>query len=97
MRKSHDSRSPFSLFSTPTNRTRGTALLNQTTKAGDQQQSLDAALFHLLPPHRQLLRPQHVCRRGGGELSQVPPAPGGGGGQEARGETPAADGKKEEK
>lgn len=65
--------------------------------AGDQQQSVDAAVLHLLPPHRQLLCPQHVRRRGGGELPQVPPAPRGGGGQEARGEAPAAHGKEEEK
>ena len=68
-----------------------------STPAGDQQQPLDAAVFHLLPPHRQLLRPQHVCRRGGGEFPQVPPAPGGGGGQKARGEASAAHGEEEEK
>lgn len=54
-----------------------------STPAGDQQQPLDAAVFHLLPPHCQLLRPQHVCRCGGGELPQVSPAPGSGGGQKA--------------
>lgn len=63
------------------------------TLAGDQQQPMDAAVFHLLPPHCQLLRPQHVCWCGGGELPQVPPAPGGGGGQETRGETSTTHGK----
>lgn len=29
---------------------------------------MDVALLHLLPPDRRLLRAQHVCRRGGGEL-----------------------------
>lgn len=43
---------------------------------------MDAAVLHLLPPHRQLLRAEHVRGRGGGELPQVPTAPGGGGGQE---------------
>ena len=54
-----------------------------STPAGDQQQPLDAAVFHLLPPHRQLLRPQHVCRRRRGELPQVPAGPGRGGGPPA--------------
>uniref|UniRef100_A0A3B3VFR4 Calcium voltage-gated channel subunit alpha1 Ia n=1 Tax=Poecilia latipinna TaxID=48699 RepID=A0A3B3VFR4_9TELE len=44
----------------------------------------------------QLLRPQHVCWRGGGKLPQVSPASGSGGGQETRGEATTADGKKEE-
>ena len=42
-----------------------------------QPQPLDAALLHLLPAHRQLLRAQHVRGRRGGELPQVPAAPGG--------------------
>lgn len=58
---------------------------------------MDAALLHLISPHRQLLRPQHVCGRGGGELPQVPTAPGSGGGQAPRGETPAPDGEEEKK
>ena len=66
------------------------------TTAGDEQQPLDAAVLHLLPAHRQLLRAQHVRGRGGGELPQVPAAPGGGGGPAARGETPAAHGEEEE-
>ncbi len=45
-----------------------------------EPQPLDAALLHLLPAHRQLLRPQYVRRRRGGELPQVPAGPGGGGG-----------------
>lgn len=49
--------------------------------AGDQQQSMDATLLHLLPLDCQFLRPQYVCGCGGGELPQVSPAPGGGGGQ----------------
>ena len=57
---------------------------------------MDAAVFHLLPPHRQFFCPQHVRRSGGGELPQVPPTPGGGGGQEARGEAPASHGKEKE-
>lgn len=48
---------------------------------------LDAAIFHLLSPHRQLLRAQHVCWRGGGKLSQVSAAAGGGGGTAEGGET----------
>lgn len=57
---------------------------------------LDAAVFHLLSPHRQLLRAQHVCWRGGGELSQVSAAAGGGGGASEGGETATALGEKEE-
>lgn len=45
-----------------------------------EPQPLDAALLHLFPAHRQLLRPQHVCRCRGGELPQVPAGPGRGGG-----------------
>lgn len=71
-------------------------LLPVSPQARHQQQPVDAALLHLLPPHRQLLRAQHVRRRGGGELPQVPTAPGGGGGQAARGEASAADGEEEE-
>ena len=47
-------------------------------------------LLHLLPPHRRLLRPQHVCRRGRRELPQVPRGAGGRGadpqGREAQAE-----------
>lgn len=57
---------------------------------------MDAAVFHLLPPHRQLFCPEHVCRSGGGKLPQVPAASGGGGGQEARGKEATAHGEKEE-
>lgn len=45
-----------------------------------EPQPLDAALLHLLPTHRQLLRPQYVRRCRGGELPQVPAGPGRGGG-----------------
>ena len=62
--------------------------------ARKEPQPLDAALLHLLPPHRQLLRPQHVRRRRGGELPQVPAGPGGGGGAPARGEAAEDDGEK---
>lgn len=54
--------------------------------ACEKPQPMDAALLHLLPAHRQLLRPQHVRRRGGGELPQVPAGPGGGGGPPPGGE-----------
>lgn len=43
-----------------------------------EPQPLDAAVLHLLPTHRQLLRPQYVCRGRGGELPQVPAGPGRG-------------------
>lgn len=66
------------------------------TSADNQQQPVDVAVFHLLPSHRELFCPQHVCWRGGGELPQVPSTPGGGGSQEAWGETSAAHGEKEE-
>lgn len=56
---------------------------------------LDAAVFHLLSPHRQLLRAQHVCWRGGGKLSQVSAAAGGGGGAAEGGETTKTLGEKE--
>lgn len=65
--------------------------------AVDQQQSVDAALLHLVPPDRQLLRPQYVRGRGGGELPQVSAAPGSGGGEAQGGEAPASHGKEEEK
>lgn len=53
--------------------------------ACEEPQPLDAALLHLLPPHRQLLCPQYVrwCRCG--ELPQVPAGPGRGGGPPAGG------------
>lgn len=54
--------------------------------ACEEPQPLDAALLHLLPAHRQLLRPQHVRRRRRGELPQVPAGPGGGGGPLTGGE-----------
>ncbi|KAL0190151.1 hypothetical protein M9458_012849, partial [Cirrhinus mrigala] len=60
-----------------------------------QQQPLDAAVLHLLPADRQFLRVEHVCRGGGGELPQVPSAPGGGGGAAAGGETAEAHGEEE--
>ena len=56
---------------------------------------MDAAVLHLLPAHRQLLRAQHVRGRGGGELPQVPAAAGGGGGPAPRGEAAAAPGEEE--
>ena len=65
--------------------------------ANKKQQPLDAAVFHLFPPHRQFLCAQHVCGRGGGKLSQVPPAAGGGGGAAERGETAETAGEEEEK
>lgn len=65
--------------------------------AGDQQQSMDAAVLHLLPLDCQLLRPQHVCGRGGGEFPQMPTAPGGGGGPATGGETTASHGEEEKK
>lgn len=52
--------------------------------ARKEPQPLDAALLHLVPPHRQLLRPQHVRRRRRGELPQVPAGSGRGGGAPAR-------------
>ena len=55
---------------------------------------MDAAVLHLLPAHRQLLRAQHVRGRGGGELPQVQAEPGGGGGAPAGGEEAADDGEK---
>lgn len=63
--------------------------------AGDQQQPVDAAVFHLVPPHSQFLRAEYVRRRGGGELSQVPAAPGGRGGQAEGGEEAQANGEEE--
>ena len=77
------SSSPLSIFS--------------LSAANTKQQPLDAAVFHLLPPHRQLLCAQHVCGRGGGKLSQVSPAAGGGGGAAERGETAETAGEEEEK
>lgn len=56
--------------------------------ARHELQPVDAALFHLLPADRGFLRAQHVRRRGGRELSQVPAAPGGRRSQAARGEAP---------
>lgn len=50
--------------------------------ADHQQQPLDAAVLHFFPAYRQLLCAQHVRWCGGGELPQVPSAPGGGGGKE---------------
>lgn len=44
--------------------------------AQHELQSMDATLFHLLLADRGFLRAQHVRRRGGRELSQVPTAPG---------------------
>lgn len=44
-----------------------------------EPQSMDAALLHLVPADRGLLRAQHVRGRGGGELPQVPAGPGRGG------------------
>lgn len=63
--------------------------------AGHEQQPMDAPLLYLLPAHRGLLCAEHVCRGGGGELPQVPEAPGGGGGQAARGEASPTHGEKE--
>lgn len=63
--------------------------------AKKEPRPLDAAVFHLLPPHCQLLRAQHVCWCGGGKLSQVPAAAGGGGGAAEGGETTKALGEKE--
>lgn len=57
-----------------------------SSSACQEPQSLDASLLHLLPAHRQLLRAQHVRRRGRGELPQVSTGPGRGGGPPARGE-----------
>lgn len=62
--------------------------------APEELQPLDAPVLHLLPAHRQLLCAQHVRGCGGGELPQVPAAPGGRGGPEAGGETPAPAGEK---
>lgn len=63
--------------------------------AKKEPRPLDAAVFHLLSPHRQLLRAQHVCWRGGGKLSQVSAAAGGGGGAAEGGEAAKALGEKE--
>lgn len=65
--------------------------------ADKEQQPVDADVLHLFPPHRQLLCAQHVCGRGGGELSQVSPAAGGGGGAAAGGEATETLGEEEEK
>lgn len=65
--------------------------------ASEKPQSLDAAVFHLIPAHCQLLCAQHVCGRGGGKLSQVSPAAGGGRGAAEGGETTEATGEEEEK
>lgn len=67
------------------------------TAANKKQQSMDAAVLHLFPPHRQLLCAQHVCGRGGGKLSQVSPTAGGGGGTAEGGEATEALGEEEEK
>lgn len=56
---------------------------------------MDAPVLHLVPPHRQFLRAEHVRRRGGGELSQVQAAPGGRGGQKEGGEEAQANGEEE--
>ena len=56
---------------------------------------MDAAVLHLLPADRQLLRAQHVRGRGGGELPQVPAEPGGGGGQAPGGEEAPPHGEEE--
>lgn len=58
-------------------------------------QPLDAALLHLLPADRGLLRAQHVRGRGGGELPQVPAPPGGRRGQAQGGEETETHGEKE--
>lgn len=63
--------------------------------AKEKPRPLDAAVFHLLSPHRQLLCAQHVCWRGGGKLSQVSAAAGGGGGAAEGGETTKTLGEKE--
>lgn len=65
--------------------------------AEEEPQPLDAAVFHLLPAHRQLLRAEHVCGRGGGKLPQVSAAAGGGGGTAAGGEAAEAAGEEEAK
>lgn len=56
---------------------------------------MDAPVLHLVPPHRQFLRAEHVrwCR--GGELSQVQAAPGGRGGQTEGGEAAQENGEEE--
>lgn len=56
---------------------------------------MDAAVLHLVPTHRQFLRAEHVRWRGGGELSQVPAAPGSRGGQKEGGEEAQANGEEE--
>ena len=65
------------------------------TTAGDEQQPLDAAVLHLLPADRGILRAQHVRGRGRGELPQVPALPGGRGGQDPGGEEIETHGEKE--
>lgn len=65
--------------------------------ANQKQQPLDVAVLHLFSPHRQLLCAQHVCGRGGGELSQVSAATGGRGGAAEGGETAEALGEEEKK
>lgn len=58
-------------------------------------QPMDAAVLHLFPAHRGLLRAQHVRWCGGGELPQVPTPPGGRGGQAQGGEKIETQGEKE--
>ncbi len=63
--------------------------------AENELQPMDAAVLHLLPADRGLLRAQHVRGRGGGELPQVPAPPGGRGGQAQGGEETETHGEKE--
>lgn len=63
--------------------------------AENELQPVDAAVLHLLPADRGILRAEHVCGRGGGELPQVPAPPGGRGGQAQGGEETETHGEKE--
>ena len=62
-------------------------LLHVTATA--ELQRVETDLLHLVPAAGWILRSQHVCRCGGGELPQMPGVAGEGREGEARGETAA--------
>jgi len=62
-------------------------LFHVTATAELQRVATD--LLYLVPAAGWILRSQHVCRCGGGELPQMPGVAGEGGEGEARGETAA--------